>query len=369
MKHGLLTALPRLAPVLSRMGGIAAAALIIASSPAASAGIFGASKNDVAVKVASLPQRYHEVASIGMAFNPSASELAVESGDLNIDIWDWRSQHIIKTLEKPRGAAGVLLTDPLSYSPDGKLLAACDSNGVGDVVIRVWDAKSWGIAKDLTGPGSCSSMAFTPDGGLLVRAVYGGLRPSELIVVSVDTWSEAWTLQLELTPKSLSISPDGSSIAVGGIVTTEAKHDPAHREFEFHDDPWVRIISSKGPRVIKSIQADTMGPMVWSPDGSRLAIVGDRGVEIFDVNSGEKILYDNGEKAGHMNVRFSRDGRYFIESSMNGRGTGFGVHIWDAQRQKLLQGIPGNPNSLAVSQDSKYLAVGDLGHTTIWQFK
>ena len=131
----------------------------------------------------------------------------------------------------------------------------------------------------------------------------------------------------------------------------------------------MRIISAKERKVIKAIRADTMGPMVWSADGSRLAIVGDRGVEIFDVNSGEKILYDNGEKAGHMNVRFSRDGRYFIESSMDGRGTGFGVHIWDAQRQKLLQRIPGNPNSLSVSQDSKYLAVGDLGHTTIWQFK
>jgi WD40 repeat protein len=261
-----------------------AALLLLASSPPASAGIFG-SKNDVAAKVASLPQRYHEVASIGMAFNPGASELAVESDALNIDIWDWRSQHIIKTIEKPRGAAGVLLTDPLSYSPNGKLLAACDSNGVGDVVIRVWDAKSWEIAKDLTGPGSCSSMAFTPDGRLLVRAVYGGLRPNELIAVSVDTWSEAWTLQLELTPQSLSTSPDGSSIAVGGIVTTEAKHDPAHREFEFHDDPWVRVVSTKEGKDIKAIKADTMGPMVWSADGGRLAIVGDRGVEIFDVNS------------------------------------------------------------------------------------
>jgi WD40 repeat protein len=323
---------------------------------------------EVAVKVASLPQRYHEVASIGMAFNPSASELAVESGDLNIDIWDWRSQHIIKTLEKPRGAAGVLLTDPLSYSPDGKLLAACDSRGSGNVVIRIWNTKTWEIAKDITGPASCRSMGFTPDGGLLVRTAFGDLRPDELIVVSIDTWSEAWRLTLELSSESLSISPDGSSIAVGGIVTTDAKHDPAHREFEFHDDPWVRIVSTKERNVIKAIQADTMGPMVWSADGGRLAIVGDRGVEIFDVNSGEKILYDNGEKAGHMNVRFTRDGRYFIESSMNGRGTGFGVHIWDAQRQKLLQKIPGNPSSLAVSLEGKYLAVGDVGHTTIWQF-
>lgn len=369
MKHGLLTALPRLAPALSRMGGIAAAALIIASSLPASAGIFGASKNDVAVKVASLPQRYHEVASIGMAFNPSASELAVESGDLNIDIWDWHSEHIIKTLEKPRGAAGVLLTNPLSYSPDGKLFAVCDSRGAGDVVIRVWNTKSWEIAKDITGPGSCSSMAFTPDGGLLVRAVFGGLRPNELIVVNVDTWIEAWTLQLEPSPEALSISPDGSLVAVLGTITTEAAHDPAGREFDFHHDPTVDIVDIKERKVVKSFRCDTMGSIAWSPDGTRLAVVGGRGVEIFDARSNEKLVQDNINPAGSMNVRFAPGGQYFIESHRIGHGAGLGANIWDGQRKTLLQHLPGDVDSLAISRDGKYLALGDTGHTTIWQFK
>jgi hypothetical protein len=75
------------------------------------------------------------------------------------------------------------------------------------------------------------------------------------------------------------------------------------------------------------------------------------------------------EKSGHMNVRFTPDGRYFIESDMNGMGKGLGVNIWDGQRHKVLQHIPGDIGSIGVSRDGKYLAVGTTGRTTIWQIK
>lgn len=70
-----------------------------------------------------------------------------------------------------------------------------------------------------------------------------------------------------------------------------------------------------------------------------------------------------------MNVRFTPNGRYLILSDSNGRGTGIGVSIWDAKHVKLLQRIPGDSASLAVSRDGKYLAIGGSGHTAIWQFQ
>lgn len=75
------------------------------------------------------------------------------------------------------------------------------------------------------------------------------------------------------------------------------------------------------------------------------------------------------EHGTHMNNRFTYDGRYFIESDMTGRGTGLGGKIWDSQRHTLLQEIPGNIGSIAVSRDGKYLAVGGTGRTTIWEVK
>ena len=48
-----------------------------------------------------------------------------------------------------------------------------------------------------------------------------------------------------------------------------------------------------------------------------------------DSVSGEKIVSANYEHSTHMNNRFTPDGRYYIESDINGRGTGIGVKIWD----------------------------------------
>ena len=95
----------------------------------------------------------------------------------------------------------------------------------------------------------------------------------------------------------------------------------------------------------------------------------ERYIEIFNVSTGARIVHEKNERSGHVNLRYTSDGRYFIESDMNGEGTGLGVKIWDRQRQKLLQEIPGNIGSLSVSRDGKYLAVATAGKTTIWQFK
>jgi hypothetical protein len=104
-------------------------------------------------------------------------------------------------------------------------------------------------------------------------------------------------------------------------------------------------------------------------DEWRIAVVGEEVVAIFDAQTGRKLVHEKLEESAHMNVRFTPGGRYFIQCDMNGRGTGLGVRIWDGQHQTLLQEIPGNIGSSAVSRDSKYLAVGGTLRTTIWQFK
>jgi hypothetical protein len=54
---------------------------------------------------------------------------------------------------------------------------------------------------------------------------------------------------------------------------------------------------------------------------------------------------------------------------MDGLGNGLGVKIWDNQRLKVLQEIAGNIGSVDVTRDSRYLAMGGHGRTTIWQLK
>jgi hypothetical protein len=93
-------------------------------------------------------------------------------------------------------------------------------------------------------------------------------------------------------------------------------------------------------------------------------------VNIFEVPSGQSLVEENLPASAHMNVRFTPDGRYFVESDYNGRGTGLGVRIFDSQRRQVLQEIPGNVSSIAVSRDSRYLAVATTNAlTTIWQLR
>src|ERR1700680_196574 len=215
MKHGLLTPSPRLAPALSRMGGIAAAALFLASIPPASAGIFGASKNDVAVKVAELPNPDSKIYPLGLDFGVDGNRIAVESQSGKIHIWDWRGKRVEQTLELPDGGNALGVTNPIQFSVDGRFLAACEVSGAGDVVVRIWDAASWSIAKDISAStgiesrGSCKGMSFTPGGQYFVRTARTSAG-NNLIVYEVGTWQPLWGLQMEgLSPVSIAISPNG----------------------------------------------------------------------------------------------------------------------------------------------------------------
>jgi WD40 repeat protein len=132
----------------------------------------------------------------------------------------------------------------------------------------------------------------------------------------------------------------------------------------------LNVVDLKQRKVVKVIPSSDRGPVAWSPDGARVAVVGDPHVEIFDAQSGDNLVRETIENAGSMNVRFTSDGRFFIDSDLNGMGKGLGVNIWDGQHQKLLQYIPaGDVGSIAVSRDGKLLAIGEAGRTTIWQFK
>jgi WD40 repeat protein len=371
---------PLSASLLNTFSGVALPAILLALSPQASAGIFGASKIDVAVKVAELPSTNSKPYPLGLDFSPDGYHIAIESVSEKIEIWDWRNKHVEKTVEKPHGGNSLGTTNPIQYSPDGRVLAVCEVSGAGDVVVRIWNTDIWSIAKDIVAGtgiesrGSCTGMGFTPDGKQFVRiADTGGTPGNNLIVYTVGTWQPLWGLSVpHYTPVSIAISPDGEMAALGGTVTTvpENARGPNASLDLLRRDPTIYLIDLHQRKVQKVIPISDSGTVAWSPDSTRLAIVGGPHVEIFDVRSGQSLFREKIENSGDMNVRFTSDGRFFIASDLNGMGKGLGVKIWDAQHQKLLQYIPvGDVGSIAVSRDGKYLAIGETGRTTIWQFK
>lgn len=362
------------------------AALFLGGGPPAFAGIFGANKNDVAVRVAELPNPDSDVYPLGLDFDTDGSHIAVESysekirsaesTSAKIYIWDWRSKRVEKAIDMPRGFGNQSSTNPISYSPNGLLLTACDGSGAAGVVARIWSTTTWLITKDLIEPtsGLCTGTGFTPDGQQFIRTADAGWRQSNnLISYAVGTWQPIWGLLMPgFTPVSIAISPNGELAAVAGtiFVAPEGVMDPVQRSQQTRTVSNVNVVDLKQRKVALVIQSINSGPLAWSPDGKRVAIAGGPGVEMVDPQSGERLLHQELKEATHMNVRFTPDGRYFIECDLNGRGKGLGVKIWDSQHRELLQDISvGNVGSIAVSRDGRYLAIGETGRTTIWAFK
>jgi WD40 repeat protein len=336
--------------------------------------------DDVAVKVTVLSEHFFVfvggTAPSGIAFSPDGNYLAVNSDYENISIWDWRKNHIVKTVTRPRGFGGSQAADPLSYSPDGHLLANSEGPGEGNVAIRVWETATWKIAQDIsdTGPMSNEAMGFTPDSRFLLRLVNRGAKPGDnLILDSVETRQQVWAIQFQgdFDPEALAVSPDGRLAAISGVLVVVPTNvvDIGERVRQIQRHPTINIVDLQQHKIVRVIHGDALGPIAWSPDGTRIAIAGGSYVELFSAQSGERLTHEQLLESTHMNVRFTPDGRYFIETDMNGRGKGLGAMIWDGQHLQLRQRIKGNFNSISVSHDSKYLALGGDGKTTVWQFK
>src|ERR1700719_596167 len=93
------------------------AALFLGGGPPAFAGIFGANKNDVAVKVAELSENNSNALVRGLDFSPDGSRIAVDAENQTISIWDWRKSHLEQSLKKPYGGNDLGLANPILYTP------------------------------------------------------------------------------------------------------------------------------------------------------------------------------------------------------------------------------------------------------------
>lgn len=322
---------------------------------------------DVAVKIAELPDQYN-ITVPALDFSLDGKLLAVRSTYQTINIWDWQEKRIVHSLELAKGADS-MTTEPLRFSPDGRLLVACHSRGVGHVVVRIWRTDTWDILHDIVDdiPGSgCNAVGFTPDGKWLIRVLdrIPKFPQDALFVYDTSTWQLAWGLQAKYFHSyALAISPNGKLLALGGELIDGG---PIKRQ--------IAIVDMEQRAIVRTIQdggvMDRSSRLAWSPDGAYLTGAGGGGgVQIFDVQTGQQVVdVKPSWETALTSLRYTPDGKYLIEGIMTGLKTGWGK-IWDSQHRELLQEIPGNVGSIAVSRDGRYLATGVEGKTIVWQFQ
>lgn len=106
----------------------------------------GTSMNEVATKIVTLDEK-NEI--WGLDFSPDGKHLAATPFDATtVHIWDWPGNRLERILPRANGT-NVTVSEPVRYSPDGKLLAICHTNNASEIVGRIWDTDSWNVLQDI----------------------------------------------------------------------------------------------------------------------------------------------------------------------------------------------------------------------------
>jgi WD40 repeat protein/formylglycine-generating enzyme required for sulfatase activity len=295
-------------------------------------------------------------AVVSLAFSPDGTRLAGACQDKTARLWDAHTGALIREFKGH--------TDPLlsvAFSPDGTRLAT--SSGIGalestrDNTARLWDARTGAMLLVLQGHAHpVNSVAFSPDG---MRLLTGS---NDWTARLWDARTGAPLLQLKEHKsgvQSVAFSPDGTRLATGS------------------SDGTTRLWDARTGAPQLQLKA-TCKCLVFSPDGSRLAICGggsslsgDRDVNAFDrarvwdARTGQVLMDLKGHTGTVACVAFSPDGTCLATGSFDKT-----ARLWDARTEGPvleLKGLLGVVDSVAFSPDGKYLASGSRDRTArLW---
>lgn len=309
-------------------------------------------------------------------FSPDGKYLAASSlisdtdEDKKIYIWDWRNEKVVKTLLRPSLSNAVLATDGISWSPDGRFLAACIGGIPNHSIVRVWETVGWSVVHDFAYAmgGMCRSLKFSTDSHFLISLMAGGdFRGTPLVVYETGSWKESWRLRLPATfwPAALAVSKDGRYSAFVG-----ASMGPGTLpEIQIH------VADNLERRLVESISAistdnNDVFSAAYSADGKQVAFgrvvgAGEVALQVWNIERGKVVHAETPMAPSRVvSLRYTPDGRYFIVSELDGR-----IKFFSTQTMALKQEIRGKAASLAVSRDSRYVAGGGDGKIIVWEVK
>ena len=289
--------------------------------------------------------------SIGpLSFSPDGTLLAIgaskQISDGNWDgvtwLWDVASRKQVATLDKK-------FVWSLSFSPDGTLLAIG-----GGGVTWLWDVASRKQVTTLQHGDYDLALSFSPDGTLLANGGYGVTR-----LWDVASRKQVATFQLKdgYWVEGLSFSPDGTLLAIKGFKQ-EGGTDIA--------EVWLWDVASR--KQVATLDRELKGgPLSFSPDGTLLATGDGEVTRLWDVASRKQVAtFQPGDGYWVHSLSFSPDGPLLAIGGSGFKeeeGTNFGVvWLWDVASRKQVTtfqfGDGYRVHSLSFSPDGTLLATG-----------
>ncbi len=251
-------------------------------------------------------------------------------GLFHLDLFTLQHQHA--------GVGGAV-----AFRPDGRWLASVvgahpESEGEQAGEVRIWEAASGRLVRDLIAPGTAHRLAFAPDGERLALACTDG---------TVLVWDAA-------AGKELVRRQHHTDLATGVVFSPDGRHVASAGW-----DGTVKVWNSSTGQVRHTLKKHTgrVQSVAYHPDGGRLASGGwDTTVRIWDAYTGGELRSLQGHNSPVYAVAFSPDGQFLASAGSNGN-----LKIWDVATAKVVQSLTGNTGAvlgLAFSPDGRYLAYG-----------
>ncbi len=315
----------------------------------------------------------------GLAFSPHGRYLAASSPQTAfVQLWDWRRGRVVRRFR--RSGSDIESTTPLAYSPHGRLLASCQSDA--DTIIQVWSTRTGAVVGNIPNSGGgCAAIAFSPQGHSLIwireLTYVASPKVRQIFVTSTRTWTIRWALATGLfQSNALTVSAHGHWAALWGGQFGWSKPRGSVKKV-YSVIPQIVLVNLTTHRIERTVsmpQGTNMpGAVAWNPR-ARVVAVGVQGalhvgldnvIRLYNAHTGALVGGESGPtKTWVTALRYTPHGRYLIEAGIHHE-----VEIWDGSHHRLLQKIPHQAWSLAVSPHGHYLALGEGGQIQVWRFR
>ena len=259
------------------------------------------------------------------------------------------------------------LISALASAPDDKTLASCSRKGE----VKLWDVTSAKEKRTLSQSGRyVMSLAFLSDGSTLATSCSeafgtdGKTLPSSHLGREIKGYRGGITLWDSATGKKRGVLQRQPPRGVNRIALSPDGKTLAANEFWREDDgkdskDCIAVWDVASGKVGRDLDLTDPGVIAFAPDSKTLAVSTLKGVQLFDIATGQKRgKLDSGNNYLSA-LAFTPDGKTLAGCGLQGT-----VYLWNivrgVEKARLRHGD--SPNScsmaLAIAPDGKTLAVG-----------
>ncbi|RPJ21855.1 MAG: hypothetical protein EHM33_25040, partial [Chloroflexi bacterium] len=289
----------------------------------------------------------HGTRVLSTDFRPDGKQFATIGDDGTVIVWDSMNGEELLRLPGTTEPGDLVTAQRIAYSPDGKLLAACDS-----AQIKLYNPDTGNLVLTLDGhQADVSAVDFSADGARIASAD---------ILGSAFIWdTDSGKSLLELAGHTdaierLTFSPDGkwlvtassdATMKIWDAVTGDLLHDysdftglidsvafsPDGTRFAFTSEDGLRVwelnfSTSDGVTTITNQEVFGLpegASVTFSPDGTQLAAISGSStagntIKLWDATTGRELLTLAGHTGWVMGIAFSPDGKRLISTSLDG---------------------------------------------------